>query len=92
MMPNGHSHFNATGKRHGPAADPKVFAYENTVGPNVPFGPVGNWRGIPIASNVFIHTVLPHQLRLIPPLGNCRQKKMKMRAMAVPESRAAERM
>jgi len=48
-------------------------------------------KGTPFESAVFCQTVLPHQLRVTPPRGNWRQKKIRMTPIATPESSAAER-
>jgi len=72
------------------SCQPIQSIFQEGGGPNVP--PLGSGRkGIPFASAVFCQTVLPHHFRLIPPLGNWRQKNIKTSAIATPESIAAER-
>lgn len=61
------------------------------LGPNGLVGSGVN-KGRPLASAVFIQTLLPHQSRVIPPLGYWMAKKMTIRLTATPASRPAERM
>lgn len=70
--------------------DPKPI-YDQVAGPKVsPGATVLN--GAPMASSVFIQTVFPHQLMNTPSFGSCSEKKITIRAIATPESKAAERM
>lgn len=66
------------------------LTYEKVDGPKV--APVGTAAGMPLASSVFIHTVFPHQFKLMPPFGRTKVKKMTIKPNATPASRPAERM
>lgn len=64
--------------------------HDHDVGPNV-WLTGGMVKGMPIASFVVCQTVLPHQLKMMPPLGRTRQTNTRSEPNARPASRAAAR-
>jgi len=62
-----------------------LIYHDHVLGPKIwPGGSV--FRGVIWASAVFFHTLLPHQLRSIPPFGICKVKNMTMRPRMTPAS------